>query len=149
MTAATCGKAPTRDPETAEYWRLMDAMGLDEASRREEYGLRFLFDADRHQEKFFDYCELVIGPDGVAHYAVPGHQPFIEAYGARLAGISPSEFAQRCPRSMMLDYLTWLMRETGCVCCWSKGWSGEPNARQKAALLDLFERGLVANRKIL
>lgn len=114
----------------------------------EEYDVYSDFDIDKHKQHFVNYCEVIITPDGKVHYAVPSHQGFMERYGAAEKGMSLDDFIYSCPEDMYARYLEWLMLETGCIPCWGKGYIGDPNPRQKAALIRLFEAGLVVNNKM-
>lgn len=101
------------------------------------------FDVEVHKETFTNYFEAVARSDGSIEYAVPSHQGKLESI-MRDAGRDP---ISECPREFYADYLTWLMRETGCVCLWSNGYMGEPNARQRQAILGLCADGLMTLRR--
>ena len=101
--------------------------------------LRGPFDVRTHKETFVNYFEAVARLDGSIEYAVPSHQMKLERI-MREEGRDPED---ECPREFYADYLTWLMRETGCVCLWSNGYMGEPNARQRQAIIKLCAEGLM------
>ena len=101
--------------------------------------LRGPFDVRTHKETFVNYFEAVARPDGSIEYAVPSHQMKLERI-MREDGRDPEG---ECPQEFYADYLTWLMRETGCVCLWSHGYMGEPNARQRQAIRTLCAEGLM------
>ena len=101
--------------------------------------LRGPFDVETHKETFVNYFEAVARPDGSVEYAVPSHQEKLKRV-MREAGRDPEG---ECPREFWADYLTWLMRETGCVCLWAHGYMGEPNARQRQAIRMLCAEGLM------
>ena len=97
------------------------------------------FDPATHKETFVNYFEVVIRPDGRIEYAVPSHQMKLEAI-CREMGIDPEE---DCPQEMWLDYMSWLLDQTGCVCAWTDRCIGKPNARQRQAVRMLCAEGLM------
>lgn len=101
--------------------------------------LRGPFDPATHKETFVNYFEAAIRPDGRIEYAVPSHQMKLEAI-CREMGIDPEK---DCPQDMWLDYMTWLLDQTGCVCAWTDMLKGEPNARQRQAVRMLCAEGLM------
>ena len=100
--------------------------------------LRGPFDPAIHKETFINYLEVVLTADGTICYACPSHQKVMERI-ARALGVVP----ESCPREMWLDYDTWLMQETGCVCVWNGGYLGHPNALQMESLRMLVSEGLL------
>ena len=48
------------------------------------YNVHSEFDLKKHKEKFINYLEVVIEPNGKIHYAVPSHQLFLENMEPRL-----------------------------------------------------------------
>ena len=114
----------------------------------DDYDVYSDFDIDEHKRHFTNYCEVIITPDGKIQYAVPSHQGFMEKYGAKLKGMCLDDFIYSCPKSMYARYQEWLILETGCIPCWNSGYIGDPNPRQKSALISLFEAGLVVNNKM-
>ena len=102
------------------------------------------FDVETHKRSFTNYLEAVVLADGTVEYAVPSHQEKLKRV-MRESGRDPEG---ECPREFWADYLTWLMNETGCVCLWSNGYMGEPNARQRQAILRLATEGLVEVKRM-
>lgn len=86
------------------------------------YNVHSEFDLKKHKEKFINYLEVVIEPNGKIHYAVPSHQLFLEKYGAKINNISQEDFVESCPTEYWGDYLNWLINETNCVSVWSIGY---------------------------
>lgn len=102
------------------------------------------FDPRIHKETFVNYLEVVIAPDGTVSYAVPSHQEALKL-ACREAGVDPED---DCPPEYYADYMTWLMEQTGYLAVWSEGYAGEPNARQRQALLALAAEGLLEMRRV-
>ena len=84
----------------------------------EEYNLYSKFDVAKHIKKYIRYLEAVIYPDGTVEYAVPSHQEKLISVLMKQTGEIRKEVFARCPREYHLDFLTWLLKETGCVSIW-------------------------------
>lgn len=113
------------------------------------YDVYSKFDVDEHVTHFINYCEVIILESGDIEYAVPSHVKFLERIGTEKFG---PEFTETCPQSMWADYLTWLVNETGAVCCWSQGYRPPKNKEltenQVKSLSVLVDRGLVKNKRM-
>lgn len=114
----------------------------------DSYSVYSDFDVDLHKKTFINYCEVIIDPHGTIHYAIPSHTVFLEKYGAHERNMSVDEFLDLCPQSMYANYITWLLDETGCVSCWSKGFkvgSKLLTCEQIQSLQLLIDEGLVGD----
>lgn len=113
------------------------------------YDLHSKFDVQQHASHFVNYCEVVILEDGTISYAVPSHTQFLENYGTKKFG---PNWVETCPQDMWFDYLTWLIDETGVVCCWSVGYRAPRNKKltdqQSKSLELLFSSNLVKRSRM-
>lgn len=100
------------------------------------------FDIDTHKRTFKNYLEICLDPDGIPHYAVPSHRDWLESYACRVLGCTRSELLDRCPREMYLDYLTWLLKVTGCIAVWDRYFLGDANEKQIERLIQLQRHNL-------
>ena len=83
-----------------------------------EYDLYSPFDVEKHKQKYINYLEVIIRPDGVVEYAVPSHIQKLESLLCDKLHLSLSEMRKLCPPEMYCDYNTWLCNETGCILMW-------------------------------
>lgn len=91
------------------------------------YDLYSKFDIKQHEAHYTNYLEVVVLPDGSVEYAVPSHQEKLIAIGMRQQRLSRLEYEERCPREYWLDYMRWLLDDTGCIAVWSQGYSSCKN----------------------
>lgn len=107
------------------------------------YGLNSEFDIEEHKKVFINYLEVVILQTGKVVYAIPSHQEYLIKKASEKFGVDRREIVAMCPRNMWLDYLTWLLDITGCVCVWNDHYEGKPNRFQKHKLKQLVKAGLL------
>ena len=101
------------------------------------------FNVDVHKKTFINYLEVIIKPDGTIEYAVPSHMmKLTEIYGKS----STEMFDDYYMTDMMIDPVTWICRQTGCISVWNDGYTGTANAAQKRALLMLKNNGVYGGR---
>lgn len=100
------------------------------------------FDIKKHKEKYYNYLEVIITPEGIVKYAHPSHQQKLEYELCAKYNIMRSQIADRCPDEMRFDYLRWLTNETGCIAVWNEFYYGKANTNQKRTLLKLYNEGL-------
>lgn len=101
------------------------------------YGLRSVFDIEKHKQTFINYFEAIILPSGEVVYAVPSH---IEKL-IQITGESREVIYDKMP--ITASPIHWLLDYTGCVSLWSAFHLGEPTtAEQQKTLQSLIEAGL-------
>lgn len=107
------------------------------------YDLYSDFDLHQHMAKFINYCEVIVWPDGSVHYAVPNHRDAMIEYLIEQKGMTRQEILDRSWQEDPLDWMGWLMKNSGCICVWS--WVAEgcdPTEAQQKTLQELKEHGL-------
>ena len=109
------------------------------------YDLYSKFDLEKHVRKYIHYTEVIIRPNGTVEYAVPSHQEKLIQIGMEKYNCSREEFVEKCPLEYWLDYLEWLLLETGCVCVWYNNYILPPNPTrfQKIQIENLRKAGAI------
>lgn len=93
-----------------------------------------------HVETFHNYTELVITEDGVPHYAVPSHVEFLMKLMCEKMHMTRDELNQYIvDNGLVVDYVDWMMRETGAVLVWYQGYNGHPNEAQRKTINKLIK----------
>jgi len=98
------------------------------------YSVYSEFDIEKHIATYTNYFEVIMMPSGKIEYAVPSHQEKLIGVLMSKWNCTRDEAANRCPRSMWFDFMTWLLQESGCVALWSDGYTGNPNHIQQAVI---------------
>lgn len=106
------------------------------------YDLYSEFDIQKHKEKYINYLEVLIEPDGHVIYAVPSHQEKAIELAMASKGWTRDELRKACPPECWFDFLDWLLEQTGCISVWTRMIAGNPNPVQKEKLLELKMAGL-------
>lgn len=83
------------------------------------YTLYGEFDVDKHVNAFPHYLEVVIDEKGKVHYAVPSHQEKLIVMATAKYSCSRDELNDMCPPEYYLDFLQWLLIQTGCISVWT------------------------------
>lgn len=102
------------------------------------------FSIDRHKQAKWLELELVIGPEGDVHYAIPSHQEFLIRKACEVKHCTRDELADMCPEEYWGDYMRWLNLVTGgYIPVWPIGVLDIPVTKaQSAALKALKLNGL-------
>lgn len=85
-----------------------------------EYSVYCDFDMEKHKEKYVNYLEVLIEPDGKIVYAVPSHQEKAIALACQKLGLTRTELQDMCPREYYFDYMTWLLKISGAIAVWNE-----------------------------
>lgn len=109
------------------------------------------FDMETHKKTFIFYLEVVIFEDGTIEYAIPSHLKKLEKlvsekYGFKWENdyLSSLELYKyyRKEIKFKVDWLDWLLAESGCISVWTDRYMGNPNEKQLAKLKELKDYGL-------
>ena len=111
-------------------------------STEEPYSVYSEFDADKHKEAFPHYLEVLIEANGHVMYAVPSHQELAIRMACEKHQITRQELNKMCPREYYVDFLSWLLMQTGAISVWQTFYVGEANEKQKETLKMLREKGI-------
>lgn len=84
------------------------------------YDVYCKFDIEKHKAKYIDYLEVVILEDGTIEYAVPSHQEKLISIACEKKGIDRKTFVDSVPVERYLDFMEWLLEETGAVAVWNE-----------------------------
>lgn len=107
------------------------------------YDLHSPFNIEKHKETYVNYLEVIIHPDGTIEYAVPSHQEKLIAIGCKNHKMSRAEYEALCPQEYYFDFMTWLVKETGCISVWNDSIMADKiTTKQKFALRNLKLNGL-------
>lgn len=85
-----------------------------------EYSIYSVFDIQQHKEKYVNYLEVVISPEGVVEYAVPSHSEILIRHCCEMKKISREQLYALVPREYYADMIGWLCKETGYVAVWNE-----------------------------
>lgn len=109
-----------------------------------EYSIYSPFDIQRHKEKYVNYLEVVISPEGVVEYAVPSHSEILIRHCCEMKEISREQLYAFVPREYYGDMITWLCMQTGYVAVWNDSFVcyGRPTKKQKRKLKSLKLAGI-------
>ena len=96
------------------------------------------FDVETHKKYVRNSLEVMLGPDGTVHYAVPSHQEFLIEKVKERHHWSQEQLMDACPPEYYFNFLTWLIMESGgYVPVWEKFVYGPVNQLQHDALQQL------------
>ena len=109
------------------------------------------FNMEIHKKTFVHYLEVVILEDGTIEYAVPSHSKKLEKMVCKKYGfewkydyLGSIELCEYYRKELMfkVDWLDWLLAESGCISVWTDRYIGNPNEKQLAKLKELKDYGL-------
>ena len=83
------------------------------------YDIYSEFDIDKHKQKYINYLEVVIHPDGKVEYAIPSHQEKLIDICCNKLNISREELSDMCPPEYFFDFVTWLCNTSECISVWT------------------------------
>ena len=114
-----------------------------------EYNLYSDFDIEKHAKTFPHYLEAIIFPNGRIEYAIPSHQEKLISIAIRKKGITRQEYLDSVPKEYYLDFLYFLLQDTGCVSVWNCGYAAaEITKEQKETLKLLADKSLMVPTKL-
>ena len=96
----------------------------------------------KHKKTFVNYLEIVIKENGRVEYAVPSHQEAAIRLACRKHRWTREQLYKKCPPEYYLDFLPWLMKQSGAISVWDTMYIGEANELQKQTLRELRDEGL-------
>lgn len=113
-----------------------------------EYSIYSSFDIQQHKEKYVNYLEVVISPDGVVEYAVPSHSEILIRHCCEMKGISREQLYAIVPREYYFDMMTWLCMQSGYIAVWNDSLTcyGGLTKKQESKLKSLKLAGIYRGR---
>lgn len=112
------------------------------------------FNMETHKKTFINYLEVVILENGTIEYAVPSHSKKLEKMVCEKHNLKWNDdylnsfelYAHYTKliknHNIYMDWLDWLMTESGCILVWANKYEGKPNEKQLAKLKKLKDYGL-------
>lgn len=109
-----------------------------------EYSIYSPFDIQQHKEKYVNYLEVVISPEGVVEYAVPSHSEVLIRHCCEMKEISREQLYALVPREYYFDMIGWLCKESGYIAVWNEhcAFHGELYKKQENKLKALKLAGI-------
>lgn len=113
-----------------------------------QYSLNSPFSLEDHVKTFINYLEVIIHPDGSIHYATPSHQEYLIKYLCKRDGITRNELMERTPIEYYCDFMTWLVKESGCVSVWNEFIVGDVLTKEQLSTLKALKEAGVYKGKL-